>query len=279
VAVNVNNRACGCKRKHIIPQVKPEEDSEGDADPDATLEGACFREVLLLGFLGTSDGTYSLRDDTGFVPLVQPSIVKLKNDIKFSVKSLTEILDSKFKERSLYSIPYASQSRKLYEVPFGRDSGEVPRGEKMPYSGTDPESYITEYTLVYEEQNIQSIMLIWRRVGRQVAGEMNTRLAKLFKDIILLPAFSILVSPPPPRFIAGGAVGGGSGGGGDGGGCASRDRPDRTLPHICLQVLRPPKLSHTRPVSLAWLPTRPLFYRRSPPSFVMPRPELSRRSL
>ena len=25
---------------------------------------------------------------------------------------------------------------------------EVPRGEKMLYSGTDPESYITEYTLV-----------------------------------------------------------------------------------------------------------------------------------
>jgi len=29
------------------------------------------------------------------------------------------------------------------------DSGEVPRGEKMLYSGTDPESYITEYTLVH----------------------------------------------------------------------------------------------------------------------------------
>ena len=27
----------------------------------------------------------------------------------------------------------------------------VPRGEKMLYSGTDPESYITEDTLVYEE--------------------------------------------------------------------------------------------------------------------------------
>jgi len=30
--------------------------------------------------------------------------------------------------------------------------GEVPRGEKMLYSGTDPESYITEYTSVYEEK-------------------------------------------------------------------------------------------------------------------------------
>jgi len=31
-------------------------------------------------------------------------------------------------------------------------SCEVPRGEKMLYSGTDPESYITEYTLVYEDK-------------------------------------------------------------------------------------------------------------------------------
>jgi len=31
------------------------------------------------------------------------------------------------------------------------DSGEVLRGEKMLDFGTDPESYITEYTLLYEE--------------------------------------------------------------------------------------------------------------------------------
>ena len=31
------------------------------------------------------------------------------------------------------------------------DAGEVSRGEKMLYAGTDPESYITEYTLVYED--------------------------------------------------------------------------------------------------------------------------------
>ena len=30
-------------------------------------------------------------------------------------------------------------------------SGEVSRGEKMLLSGTDPESYITECTLVYED--------------------------------------------------------------------------------------------------------------------------------
>ena len=31
--------------------------------------------------------------------------------------------------------------------PVVSGAGEVPRGEKMLYSGTDPESYITEYTL------------------------------------------------------------------------------------------------------------------------------------
>ena len=30
-------------------------------------------------------------------------------------------------------------------------TSEVSRGEKMLYSGTDPESYITEYALVYED--------------------------------------------------------------------------------------------------------------------------------
>ena len=30
--------------------------------------------------------------------------------------------------------------------------GEVPCGEQMLYSGTDPESYITEHTLVYENK-------------------------------------------------------------------------------------------------------------------------------
>ena len=34
---------------------------------------------------------------------------------------------------------------------------EVLRGKKMNYSGLDPESYITEYTLVYEEQVLYSL--------------------------------------------------------------------------------------------------------------------------
>ena len=31
-------------------------------------------------------------------------------------------------------------------------SGEVPRGEKTLYSGTNPESCITEYILMYEDE-------------------------------------------------------------------------------------------------------------------------------
>ena len=48
------------------------------------------------------------------------------------------------------------------ELPFVTASGEVSRGEKMLYSGTDPESYITEYTLVYEDKV--------QRVGSRVQG-------------------------------------------------------------------------------------------------------------
>ena len=36
----------------------------------------------------------------------------------------------------------------------GPKAGEVSRGERMLYSGTDPESYITEYTLVNEENTV-----------------------------------------------------------------------------------------------------------------------------
>jgi len=40
---------------------------------------------------------------------------------------------------------------------------EVSRGEKMFYSGTDPEPYITEYTLVYEDKtsHIQKLDMVF----------------------------------------------------------------------------------------------------------------------
>ena len=41
-------------------------------------------------------------------------------------------------------------------------SGEVSRGEKMLYSGTDPESYITEYTVVYEDNFWLCLILVDR---------------------------------------------------------------------------------------------------------------------
>ena len=42
-----------------------------------------------------------------------------------------------------------------------QSAGEVSRKEKMLYSETDPESFITEYTLVYEDN--RSLQRLWRR--------------------------------------------------------------------------------------------------------------------
>ena len=43
--------------------------------------------------------------------------------------------------------------RAAVELPFVTTSGEVSRGEKMDLPETDPESYITEYALVYEDKS------------------------------------------------------------------------------------------------------------------------------
>ena len=40
------------------------------------------------------------------------------------------------------------------------DTGEISRGKKMLYSGTDPESYINEYTLVYEDRGFECVLLL-----------------------------------------------------------------------------------------------------------------------
>jgi len=44
----------------------------------------------------------------------------------------------------------------------------------MLYSGTDPESYITEYTLVYEDQGGECVL-----EGRCVAGQRCEALGQL----------------------------------------------------------------------------------------------------
>jgi len=51
----------------------------------------------------------------------------------------------------------------------GMIDGGVSRGEKMLYSGIDPESYITEYTFVYEEKH--SRKFIWGGSRGAPAGE------------------------------------------------------------------------------------------------------------
>ena len=40
----------------------------------------------------------------------------------------------------------------LVGLPFVTISGEFSRGEKMTLPGTEPESYITEYTSLYEDE-------------------------------------------------------------------------------------------------------------------------------
>ena len=39
-------------------------------------------------------------------------------------------------------------------------SGEVSRGEKMALKVSDPDSYITEYTLVYEDKKVPTAVLL-----------------------------------------------------------------------------------------------------------------------
>jgi len=52
-------------------------------------------------------------------------------------------------------------------------SGEVPRGEKMLYSGTDPVSYITEYTLVFLKQLSRTKPLEARKMRIFNVGSLN----------------------------------------------------------------------------------------------------------
>ena len=62
--------------------------------------------------------------------------------------------------------------------------GEVPREEKMLYSGTDPESYITEHTIVYENRRIYGNDRHRLPVGTtHKASELRDRISKGFQFI------------------------------------------------------------------------------------------------
>ena len=62
------------------------------------------------------------------------------------------------------------------------DSGEVPSGETVLYSGTDPESYITKYTVVYEFDHVHrgcglqrtTRLLISEKKKKQTRGGVAT---------------------------------------------------------------------------------------------------------
>jgi len=65
------------------------------------------------------------------------------------------------------------QHERCWRWLFG--NGEVPRGEKLLYSGTDPESNITEYTLVYEDTITSSLSRSGlTKVGTRVSYPFST---------------------------------------------------------------------------------------------------------
>jgi len=69
-------------------------------------------------------------------------------------------------------------------------SGEVSRGEKMLESGTDPESYITEYTLVYEEKRVD--LLFREHFGRaERMQNLNPKLLFFFFTLVTGPRRSL----------------------------------------------------------------------------------------
>ena len=56
---------------------------------------------------------------------------------------------------------------------MGRVKNEVSRGNKMALRGTDPESYITEYTLVYEDNARQDMGTAERDLSTHVMWGMT----------------------------------------------------------------------------------------------------------
>ena len=54
---------------------------------------------------------------------------------------------------ALLDLPNVAQIRQS-RPDSGLGSGGVLRGEKLLLSGTEPESYITEYSLIYEDKNL-----------------------------------------------------------------------------------------------------------------------------
>ena len=50
--------------------------------------------------------------------------------------------------------------RAAIDLHFVTTSGEVSRGETMAFRGTDPESYMTEYTVVYKNKPCTGSCLI-----------------------------------------------------------------------------------------------------------------------
>ena len=72
------------------------------------------------------------------------------------------------------------------------ESGEVPRGEKMLYSGTDPESYITDYTLVYEYFIQPSYVGLHEQMPCGLVDQLLRRNVKRFRGGLVFKAHRLL---------------------------------------------------------------------------------------
>jgi len=74
-------------------------------------------------------------------------------------------------------------------------SGGVSRGEKMLYSGTNPEAYITEYTLVYED-NTSFLPAVRRTDSPDWSAYLGLRASFFLSRILSRPPASGLTGPP-----------------------------------------------------------------------------------
>ena len=83
----------------------------------------------------------------------------------------------------------------------GSGVGEVSRGEKVLYSGTDPESYITEYTSVFEEYRSSGARLLKESSGL-IASERRGNKLKGDEDFYL-KAMALTVLYVPYSLVSG----------------------------------------------------------------------------
>ena len=88
-------------------------------------------------------------------PLTAPARRSIKRNLPLTTGALASTVKKNSPETWLISYRHETDNsdNRSYRAPTNKtDNDEVSREEKMALRGTDPDSYITEYTLVYEEK-------------------------------------------------------------------------------------------------------------------------------